>query len=122
MIHLKAVDFFVYSVSDMGKARAFYENVLNLQPIGEPGESWTEYDIGGRTLALRKVRAGEDEPPGGAIAVAVDDVADAVDALKAEGVVIPYPVGDFPSCHTAIALDPDNNPILIHRRKDGTVG
>jgi len=44
------VAFFAYAVSDMKKARAFYEGVLGLKPNSEYDGSgnaqWVEYDIG----------------------------------------------------------------------------
>lgn len=50
------IAFSVYPVTNMARARAFYEGVLGLTPamtVGEPGGmEWTEYDIHGATLAL----------------------------------------------------------------------
>ena len=50
------VAFFAYAVSDMPKARAFYEDVLKLKPNseydGSGNANWVEYDIGATTLGI----------------------------------------------------------------------
>ena len=43
-------------MTDMKRAREFYEGVLGLQPDPEmTGEHWTEYSIGEETLAIARV-------------------------------------------------------------------
>ena len=52
------IPFIGYPVSDMKRAREFYEGILGLKP-GEidheiqqmPGKYWVEYEIGSQTLA-----------------------------------------------------------------------
>ena len=50
------IAFSCYPVTDMARARAFYEGVLGLTPtmvVGEPdGMQWTEYDIANGTLSI----------------------------------------------------------------------
>ena len=50
------IAFSCYPVTDMARARAFYEGVLGLKPtmqVGEPGGmEWTEYGIAHGTLSL----------------------------------------------------------------------
>ena len=56
---VKEVAFVGYPVTDIKRARHFYENVLGLK-VGEfdqelesmPGKYWIEYDIGSTTLAI----------------------------------------------------------------------
>ena len=56
MLQITEIAFSCYPVTDIARARKFYEGVLGLKPtmlFGEPGEmQWTEYDIGSGTLAL----------------------------------------------------------------------
>ena len=50
------IAFSCYPVTDMARARKFYEGVLGLKPtmiVGEPGGmQWTEYDIANGTLSI----------------------------------------------------------------------
>lgn len=55
-------------------------------------------------------------------AVAVDDVKGALEYLKGKGVTINMELQDFNPCHMASISDPDGNEIVLHHRKDGTVG
>ena len=50
---INAIAFVGIPVTDMKRAREFYEGVLGLQPDPEmTGEMWTEYSIGKGTLAI----------------------------------------------------------------------
>jgi hypothetical protein len=50
---IKNIAFVGIPVTDMKRAREFYEGVLNLRPDPEmTGERWTEYPIGEGTLAI----------------------------------------------------------------------
>ena len=54
MIRYKEIAFVAYPVTDMARARKFYEGVLNLKP-NAPVKSdthWIEYDIGPGTLGI----------------------------------------------------------------------
>ena len=66
------VAFFAYAVSDMKKARAFYEGVLNLRPNseydGSGNPNWVEYDIGAATLGIGCAPGMFDPSPKGASA------------------------------------------------------
>ena len=56
MLKVTEIAFTCYPVTDMARARKFYEEILGLKPtmaMGEPGGmQWTEYDIGAGTLSL----------------------------------------------------------------------
>ena len=127
LVKPRGIDFFVYSVSDIDKSANFYEHALGLSLISWEGPGWVEFAVGDTPTVLalrldpegRKVAA---RVQSGAIAIAVDDVKQAVDELRQEGVAIALEPGEQPSCHAAGISDPDGNLILLHRRKDGTVG
>ena len=45
--------FFGYPVTDMARARKFYEGILGLKPTKEPTTvPWIEYELGNATLGL----------------------------------------------------------------------
>ena len=120
----KGIDFVAYTVTDMDRAEAFYRDVLGLQvsqPRGEPGtrgNGYMEFECGGVSIGLTQM-----EPlPNASMALAVDNVYEAISELKAKGVTVglePVETGD---CVIAAISDPDGNQIVIHRRNDGTFG
>ena len=62
-------------VTDIKRARAFYEGPLGLKPAGEFAEGvWIEYEIGGATLAIGSVGdQWKPSPDGTSVAIEVDD-------------------------------------------------
>lgn len=123
----RGIDFFVYNVSDIARSAEFYEHTLGLTVTSWEGPGWVEFAIGAThtVLALRfePEDAGADAPfRSGAIAIAVDDVEQAVAELRARGVDVVLGPGEQASCFAAGISDPDGNLILIHSRKDGTAG
>ena len=123
----RGVDFFCYTVSDIGKSADFYENTLGLTLEAWHGSGWVEFAVGNTptVLALRadpNVRVANPEDCRAAIAIAVEDVYLAVDELRGQGVVVALEPGEQATCHAAGITDPDGNLILIHSRKDGTAG
>ena len=107
-------------VTDMKRAREFYEGVLGLQPDPEmTGEHWTEYSIGTGTLALACV--GDQWKPsndGTSAALEVDDLDAAIARLEERN--ISYDKVDSPVCRMAIIEDPDRNKLIIHKLKHET--
>jgi predicted enzyme related to lactoylglutathione lyase len=121
----KAVDFVSYSVTDMDKAEAFWREMLGLDvevARGEPGtrsNGYMELDAGGVAIglvAMPKIH------PNGIVALAVDDVGEAVEELREKGVTIAMETIESPVCWMAVVADPDGNQVLLHQRKDGTCG
>jgi predicted enzyme related to lactoylglutathione lyase len=104
-------------VTQMAKARAFYENVLGLKPDPEmTGEKWTEYPIGTGVIAIASV--GTDWRPsdqGTAAALEVESLEAAIARLKEHK--IRYDQVDSPVCRMAIIQDPDGNKLIIHKLK-----
>ena len=105
-------------VTDIARARAFYENVLGLKPTMESsGGKWIEYDIGAGTIGIGSY--GEMWQPsaqGTAVALEVDDVDAAMTHLQARGVPVVWAAMDTPVCRFGMIADPDGNKILIHKR------
>jgi predicted enzyme related to lactoylglutathione lyase len=115
------IAFSVYPVTDLKRARAFYEGTLGLAATtvyeGD-GVGWVEYEIGPGALALG---AGAEHfkpsPNGGSVALEVDDFDVAIRELKAAGVKFVIDPMDFPGCRMASVQDPDGNNVGIHKRK-----
>lgn len=118
----KKVAFTMYPVTDVARARRFYEETFGLK-IGSHGNQgehhWIEYDLsGGGCLALTNFI--EDQPSdtaGGTIALEVEDLASLVDDLKAKGVTFKGDIIPSPVCTMAVCLDSEGNSILLHQLK-----
>lgn len=119
-----AVDFVRYPVSDLERSVQFYRDELGLA-LEEHVEDfgWAEFAVPPTTLALDETES-VDEPDGNApaIAFAVDDVEAAVEDLRGEGVPVAMEPIETGVCDQAMVRDPDGNPVLLHRRDDGTEG
>lgn len=114
---LRKVAFTMYPVTDMPRARAFYEETLGLPPSSNGAQSpWVEFDLpGGGCLAITTVTP--ERPGGGTIAFEVDDLDETVAQLKAKGVAFAAEGIESPVCHMAIVKDPDGNAIILHKLK-----
>lgn len=121
MIQVTEIAFTGYPVTDLARARKFYEGLLNLKPgsvWGEGEKAWVEYDIGAGTLAITNT-ADQWKPcaDGPSAALEVADFDGAIAELKAAGVKFSLDPMDTPVCNLAIICDPDGNTLAIHRRK-----
>ncbi len=123
MIKIKEMAFVGYPVTDMDRARYFYEQVLGLKVDGfdqeiesMPGKFWVEYDVGGMTLAISNTW--EPNGSGGpSVALEVEDLDEAVKHLKEAGVTFIVEHMESAVCDFALITDPDGNGITIHRLK-----
>jgi predicted enzyme related to lactoylglutathione lyase len=123
MLHVTEIAFTGYPVTDMVRARAFYEGVLQLKPTSvfeREGRSWIEYDIGPATLAITNMSP-EWKPStsGPAVALEVADFDAAITALRVAVVKFVVEPTDSPVCRLAVVVDPDGNSLAIHKRKAG---
>ncbi|HEV2738747.1 MAG TPA: VOC family protein [Candidatus Elarobacter sp.] len=117
---IKAIAFTGSAVTDMPRARAFYEGVLGLGPALEmAGGKWVEYDVGGGTFALTNIAADSWKPSeqGTAVAFEVDDLDAMVAKVKASGAKFYMEKMESPICWMAIAHDPDGNKVVLHTLK-----
>ncbi|MCU0252917.1 MAG: VOC family protein [Acidobacteria bacterium] len=86
---IKHIAFSVYPVSDMARARAFYEGTLGLQVSDEYEGHWVEYKPGGMgVFAISDMPevGRSDAQAGGTIAFEVDDVDAMTATVRAAGV------------------------------------
>lgn len=126
-MQVRGIDFIGIAVSDIEAAKGFYGDLLGLPCTGGFGDNWVEYDAGNVSLALikgeaeaiaKRVEAGPYAAIG--VAVAVPDVAKAIEELRQKGVEIVTEATEFPPCFTAMVRDPSGNWVWLHQRKDGT--
>ncbi len=117
---LKKVAFTMYPITDVPRAREFYETKLGLA-IGSHGNQgdkwWIEYDLpGGGCFALTNFT---DEKPsatsGGTIAFEVEDLDKLIANLKAQDVEFRSDVIQGPNCRMSVCLDSEGNSILLHQ-------
>ena len=113
---IKEIAFTGSSVTDMKRARAFYEDVLGLKPGEEmAGGKWIEYEVGGGTFAITNI---DPTSLGTAVAFEVDDMDATIDKLKQSGAKFLFDKSETPVCWIAIVYDPDGNKVVIHKRKE----
>jgi predicted enzyme related to lactoylglutathione lyase len=115
------IAFTVYPVTDLKRARKFYEGVLGLtasRSFGDESKGFVEYDIGPGTLAI-----GAGSPNftpsagGGSVALEVEDFEKAVSRLRESGCKFVIEPTETPVCHIVIISDPDGNSLMVHKRK-----
>lgn len=121
MIKIKEIVFFAYAVTDMKRARAFYEGILGLKPNaeydGSKNPDYVEYDIGPTTLAIGSAPGMWDPSDKGAsAALEVEDFDEALKTVKEKGLKIVMGPHEFPTCRMIVIADPDGNRITLHKR------
>jgi predicted enzyme related to lactoylglutathione lyase len=117
-IQVKEIAFVFHAVTDIPRARLFYEGLLGLKPGIQiefaPGQWWIEYDVAGQALAVSNAMPGK---PASALALEVADLDTALVAAKAAGALLTGDVLEFPPCRMFIIKDADGNEITLHQRK-----
>ena len=121
MLKVTEIAFSCYPVTDMTRARKFYEEVLGLRPtmlVGEAGGmQWTEYDIGSGTLALGGgVPSFQPRSDGACVGLEMEDFDAGIAEQRAKGVKFTMEPFPTPVCQMAFVSDPDGNSICIHKR------
>lgn len=108
-------------VTNIKRARAFYEGVLGLKPTMESaGGLWVEYNIGEGTFGIGCY--GESWKPsaqGTCVAFEVDNLDAELARVKSKGVPVHMEITDAPVCRFAIICDPDGNKVMLHKRNAG---
>lgn len=122
VVRITSIAFTAYPVTDIARARAFYETLLGLQTgviYEHEGKAWIEYDIGPGTIAISNMGAENWKPSanGAAVALEVADFDGAVAALRDGGVRFAIEPMDSGVCRMAGVLDPDGNSLMIHQRR-----
>jgi len=124
MLKVTEIAFSCYPVTEMARARKFYEGVLGLRETyhaGEPGGmEWTEYDIANGTLSIGAGAPNwQPRADGCSVGLEVEDFDAAIAHLQAQGVKFHMEPFETPVCRMAFIHDPDGNTLCIHKRKPG---
>ena len=122
MTSILRVAFTSYAVTDLKRARAFYEGVLGLTPGDHFEGAMQEYDIGGTTFAVDASNMPFNVPgTGGSLAFEVSDIRALVARMlerRVEFVALPSgEIMETPVCFIACAKDPDGNVVTLHQLK-----
>ncbi|HEX2101524.1 MAG TPA: VOC family protein [Candidatus Synoicihabitans sp.] len=119
------VAFTLYPVSDLPRARAFYEGVLGLtatRSFGDAEQGLVEFDLGPQTVAIGSGGPWAPSANGGMVALELEDFAAAIAHLRDRAVPITYGPVETAACWLASCHDPDGNTILLHHRKADLAG
>jgi len=116
---IKAIGFVAVPVTNIGRARSFYEEVLGLRTSDEMmGGKWIEYAVGEDTLAIANVSdTWTPSDQGTGAAFEVEDFNGAIGRLKDRHVRFAAEPFETPCCHMAVIQDPDGNKLMIHNLK-----
>lgn len=114
---VSSMAFTAYPVSNIERARAFYEHVLGLHVSYNYRDVWVEYDLGDSTFAITTTEMGHTPGAKGAVVASeVSDIEAFVHKLKERAVPFVTEVFETPVCRMAVIEDPDENHITIHKR------
>ena len=116
---IEKIGFVAIPVTDIPRARKFYEEVLKLKVSDEMmGGKWIEYAVGEDTLAIANVSdTWRPSDQGTGAALEVEDFDDAIKRLKDRHVHFAAEPFETPCCHMAVVQDPDGNKLMIHKLK-----
>jgi predicted enzyme related to lactoylglutathione lyase len=117
---LRKVAFTMVPVSDVARARRFYEGALGLTAgmAGAQGEMhWVEYDLpdGGCIAITNATPSRPSASAGSTVALEVDDLDALVADLEAKGVSFAGDLVHGPRCRMRTCLDSEGNAILLHQ-------
>jgi predicted enzyme related to lactoylglutathione lyase len=116
---IKAIGFVAIPVTDIKRARLFYEEVLGLRASDEMmAGKWIEYAVGDDTLAIANVsETWTPSDQGTGAALEVENFDEAIGRLKDRHVRFAAEPFETPCCHMAVVQDPDGNKLMIHKLK-----
>ena len=121
MIKVQSLAFVGIPVTDMERARKFYEGVLGLKETTRfRNGQWIEYGVGQDTIAIANVDTGwlpSDQGTG--VALEMENFDEAIRQLREADVIFAHDPFETPCCHMAIVQDPDGNKLMIHKLKPG---
>jgi predicted enzyme related to lactoylglutathione lyase len=124
-MNIKEIAFVSYPVSDIARARRFYEEILKLKPaqvtVKDNQNGFIEYWIGQNNEHCLAIGAGapmfKPGKTGATAAFEVDDFESAVKRMAEHKVKTLMPRYDGPVCSMILIEDPDGNQVMLHKRK-----
>ena len=118
-MNITGVDFVCVPTQNWEQSKDFYGETLGLERSKRWGDMpASEFETGSLTIALMQSDAFglEFAPHSLPIALQVDDVHAAREALEAKGVQFGGDTLDSGVCHMAHFRDPDGNVLMLHHR------
>jgi catechol 2,3-dioxygenase-like lactoylglutathione lyase family enzyme len=116
---VERTDFITVPVTDVERARSFYEDTLGLPKISNGGV-WPEFQLGENVslYLMDPTQIGQEfrAPHQAHIALRVHDVAATRRELEQRGIEFEGDTLDTGVCHMAFFRDPDGNALMLHRR------
>ena len=112
-------DFVGVPTRDLEAATEFYGSTLGLpRSVYIPERNYSEFETGNLTLSVFDAETFglEHRLNPNALALHVDDVAQARAALEERGVQFAGETLDTGVCHMAFFADPDGNALMLHHR------
>lgn len=115
---ITGIDFVSVPVTDIARARAFYQDTLGLGVGVAMSEAYLEFDLGdGPALGLDAAPFGALGPvTTGSVAIAIRDFEGVTASPDMAGRLTRVPF-ESPVCHGAFIEDSEGNRLLLHRRK-----
>lgn len=118
MIKYKDIAFTAYAVTNMARAKKFYEGVLGLKPTRVFSKNFIEYDVGPGTLVVASApKMWQPSRKGTCASLEVIDFEAALAHLKHKKIKLAIGPEEYPTCHMLAIRDPDGNMIALHQRK-----
>lgn len=103
------IAFTCYPVTDLQRARGFYEGVLGLKEsrfFDRGDHGWVEYDIGAGILCIGNgLTDWNPSPGGGSVGLVVDDLDEAIAFLRSSGCKFFLEPLETPVCHMAVVSE-----------------
>jgi predicted enzyme related to lactoylglutathione lyase len=118
-MRIKRIGFVAIPVTDIPRARKFYEDVLGLEVSDEMmSGKWIEYAAGEEILAIANI-GGQWTPSdqGTSAALEAEDFDEAIRRLKDRNIRFAAEPFETPCCHMAVVQDPNGNKLIIHKLK-----
>jgi len=114
---ITSIAFTMYPVTDIARARRFYEQDLGLTVSRVFQDAWIEYDLAGGTFAITTLAEGvsPSADAGGGIGFEVDNVDAMVTTLRAKGTTVKLEPFSTPVCRMAVILDLEGNALTLHQ-------
>ena len=106
-------------VTDIKRAREFYEGVLGLRcTTSDPEAKWVEFEVGNGTFGIGDYGDQWRPAHGGTMAAfETDNLQEMVQRVRDSGAIVAMDITESPVCHFAMVLDPFGNTLMLHKRK-----
>ncbi|MFZ5493721.1 MAG: VOC family protein [Verrucomicrobiota bacterium] len=123
MLNPTGIAFALYHITDVARARKFYEGALGFKVCSEmefaPGQWWIEYDACGPS-GLAITNYGQTTVPasgGPGVAIEITNYDQALAAVQAAGIALSWGPHECAACRSVGFRDPDGNELFLHQRK-----